>query len=180
MDTTVAPMTGQEWDHLVEVGLLDGPFELVGGRKLHQVTENPSHASTARRLRSVLEPLLREGLAMSPGHPLALGDIDRPEPDLAVVTESADHYATAHPGPEDTHLVVEVSVSSLAIDLGEKASRYALAGIPEYWVVDVEARTVVVHVDPDPERGTWRSVTRIPYGSPLTSRCLNEPVVLDA
>lgn len=44
--------------------------------------------------------------------------------------------------------MIEVSVSSLARDLGPKASLYASAGIAEYWVVDLRGRRVVVHRDP--------------------------------
>jgi Uma2 family endonuclease len=36
---------------------------------------------------------------------------------------------------DETLLVVEVADSSLEYDLAEKASVYAEAGVPEYWVV---------------------------------------------
>ena len=34
-------------------------------------------------------------------------------------------------------LVIEISVTSRAVDLGRKAAIYAAAGIPEYWVLDL-------------------------------------------
>lgn len=42
--------------------------------------------------------------------------------------------------PEIVALVVEISSTTLAFDLGDKVALYAASGVPEYWVVDVEAR----------------------------------------
>jgi Uma2 family endonuclease len=53
--------------------------------------------------------------------------------------------------------VVEVSESTLAFDRGEKASLYASASIPEYWVLNLVDRCLEVHRDPIPMPGQ-------PYG----------------
>ncbi|HLV80009.1 MAG TPA: Uma2 family endonuclease [Chthonomonadaceae bacterium] len=45
-------------------------------------------------------------------------------------------------------LVGEVSDSTLAYDLSGKALLYARAGIPEYWVVDITGRRLLVHRQP--------------------------------
>lgn len=44
--------------------------------------------------------------------------------------------------------VVEVADSSLLYDQVEKAPRYAAAGIPEAWLVDVAGETVTVCAEP--------------------------------
>jgi Uma2 family endonuclease len=59
------------------------------------------------------------------------------------------------PGPGDIRLAVEISHSSLRIDLKAKAGLYARAGIREYWVLDVENRLLFVHRDP--QAGRYRS-----------------------
>ncbi len=69
--------------------------------------------------------------------------ISQPEPDLAVVPAAG---WGSH--PVGALLVVEVSVSSRAVDLGRKAAIYACADIPEYWVLDLDGRRLVVHRDP--------------------------------
>jgi Uma2 family endonuclease len=56
----------------------------------------------------------------------------------------------------DVTLLIEVSDDSLSRDLGLKASIYADHGVRDYWVVDVEARRVIVHRDPTDEG--YRSV----------------------
>ena len=58
----------------------------------------------------------------------------------------------------DVTLLIEVSDESLSRDLGLKASIYADHGVRDYWVVDVEARRVIVHRDPTDEG--YRSVVR--------------------
>ena len=51
---------------------------------------------------------------------------------------------------------MEISDSSLALDLGPKARLYARAGIPEYWVFDVNEKCLIVHRDP--ARGLYQSI----------------------
>ena len=51
-------------------------------------------------------------------------------------------------------LLVEVADSSLEVDLGEKASLYAEALVPEYWFVNLVERVLVVCRKP--ELGSYR------------------------
>ena len=48
-------------------------------------------------------------------------------------------------------LVVEVAVSSLTFDREHKASLYARAGRPEYWIVNLVDRVLEVRREPAPE-----------------------------
>lgn len=180
MDAMTAPLTGLEWDHLVEAGLLDGqPIELVGGRKVVMSPISSVHSAVTQRLLNVLLTAAHEvSMDVRPANPLALSPMDRPEPDIAVVIARADYYRSGHPAPEDVRLVVEVSRSSLAFDLGEKAARYAEAGIDDYWVVDVEAEITHVHRSPQPGRGTWAEVRLVPFGSPLRPMHVDLDIVL--
>ena len=41
--------------------------------------------------------------------------------------------------------IIEISWATRSLDLGEKARDYEAAGVREYWVVDLDAREVVVH-----------------------------------
>lgn len=88
---------------------------------------------------------------------LTIGNSE-PEPDVAVVaagTETPYHPATAA-------LVIEVAVSSQRRDLITKRPLYAGAAVDEYWVVDLDARRVVVHRDP--ADGDYRSVETVTDG----------------
>lgn len=88
------------------------------------------------------------GLEVSPQCPLNVANpISQPEPDLAVVPAGGwDAYAA------QALLVVEVSVTSRAVDLGRKAAIYAAAAIPDYWVLDLTDRRLVVHRAPVGDR----------------------------
>lgn len=82
---------------------------------------------------------------------------NEPEPDLIVLTRPTREFRDSNPRPEDLRLVVEISYSTLGFDLTSKAELYARALIVEYWVLDIQARSLVVHRDP--QRGLYRSVT---------------------
>lgn len=49
--------------------------------------------------------------------------------------------------PRTALLVVEVAQTSQARD-AEKAAQYAAAGVADYWIVDLEQRSVTVHREP--------------------------------
>lgn len=69
-------------------------------------------------------------------------------PDLCVVTGSVRDYATA--APTVAVLIVEVSDSTLSADITTKAEKYATAGVPDYWVIDLQHRELIVFRDPVP------------------------------
>ncbi len=73
---------------------------------------------------------------------------NNPIPDVSVTRQEVMAYAARFPGPDDLILVAEVSDSSLAYDLGPKVLLYAKASIPEYWVLDIAGRRLLVHRQP--------------------------------
>jgi Uma2 family endonuclease len=84
-------------------------------------------------------------------NPLRLSDQSESVADIAVVERR--RYDSAHPVPHDVFLVIEVSDSSLRFDLAAKVPMYALAGIPEVWIVDI-ARSEV-HIFRSPAEGNF-------------------------
>ena len=81
--------------------------------------------------------------------PIDLGELSEPEPDIAVIRGDARDYSQAH--PRTALLIVEVAESSLDYDRTEKASLYAAAGIPDYWVLNLRDRRLEVRRDPVPD-----------------------------
>ncbi|MGH8910782.1 MAG: Uma2 family endonuclease [Egibacteraceae bacterium] len=178
MTETVA-LLRVEYEQLVEAGLLDDQrVELLDGRKAAMSPESAEHASVIDVIHDQLtDAVAKAGMRIRLGHPIALSDVDEPEPDLAVVDNREDRYRDEHPGPAHVHLVVEVAHRGLSKDLGEKATRYARAGIPDYWVVDLRRRRTTVHRDPDPLTGRYLSITTIPFGHPAEPLALPEAAV---
>ncbi len=69
------------------------------------------------------------------------------EPDIFVVRPEDVSKARGVPLDLVPVFVIEVtSPSTRGIDLGEKVGDYAVAGIPEYWVVYAERKEIWVHV----------------------------------
>ena len=75
-------------------------------------------------------------------------ETSEPEPDVAVLAQTATAYSERNPSPADLRLVVAASDTTLRFDLSTKAALYARAGIADYWVVDVTGRQIFVHRQP--------------------------------
>jgi Uma2 family endonuclease len=140
--------TADEVMEMVRVGLLsdDRQFELLHGVLTRVSPQKPRHAEVVSLLMAWLfRNLPEERYRIRGGAPVIVPDhTSLPEPDLAVV--EARSYAERH--PSSALFAIEVSVSSLRIDLNVKAPLYAAAGIPEYWVIDVDHARVEVFTDP--------------------------------
>lgn len=101
-----------------------------------------AHAKAQFRLsRAVAEGLEKAGLDLEVFSNLSidLSPDSMPEPDIVV---AEDHDAGPMPLAK-VKVVIEISDSTLDIDLGRKAALYAKAGIAEYWVADLEGRRIV-------------------------------------
>jgi len=85
---------------------------------------------------------------------------------LASPSRPSLEFQDANPGPGDLRLVFEISDSTVGFDLTTKAGLYARAGIVEYWVFDIQARSLVVHRDP--HQGLYRLVTVYSAREPVT------------
>ena len=102
--------------------------------------------------------------------PLRFNDLDAPQPDLVLLRLHEDRYRSRQAGPWDALLVVEVADSSLARDQ-EKAVQYARAAIPEYWLVNVGAAAVQVHLNP--VSGEYADVREYHRGDVWTSPAMS-------
>jgi len=142
---TIRPLKRSEYDRLVELGAFQGErVELLYGRIVAMSPQKGPHATAVRRVSRWLSKALGDRAVVSVQLPLAASDESEPEPDVAVL-DDAD-YVDDH--PTSAHLVVEVADSSRMKDLHAKALLYAMMGIRDYWVLDVERRELVMHRDP--------------------------------
>lgn len=141
------PLSVENVMEMVRVGIIgeDDHVELLDGVLVEMSPQGTSHAYALRRLTALAFPAAAAaGLELSIQAPLDVGSpISLPEPDLAIVpVTERDRHPTA------ALLVVEMGATSISIDLVRKARIYAIGGVPEYWVLDVERRALVVHREP--------------------------------
>jgi len=124
----------------------DDAFELVDGAIYKFAPEGDRHART----RSAIQLFLSDTLDRKRFTPYtemsfsAPGWVDGPRPDNLVAQGPwmVDGQIAERPTAVDILLVIEVSSTSRPKD--EKRSKlYARLGIPEYWLVDLSAATVV-------------------------------------
>jgi Uma2 family endonuclease len=143
------PITVEEFDQMVELGIIkpDERIELVEGHLVPLEPMNAPHASLAARLNHVLQPLSGRAL-LWPQLPLVISDRSKPLPDMGLLHRRGDFYREHLPDPEDVFAVIEVSDTTLKFDRGTKLVAYARAGIPEYWIVDVNEKTIEICRDP--------------------------------
>lgn len=137
---------------MVETGILaeDEPVELLRGDLIVVVPQGDPHAVLTVIVRDRLQPVFASRAHIRDHSPIRADDHSLPEPDVAVVRGDPRAYLDRTPRGPDTILVVEIAVTSQALDR-DKAGLYAAAGVPVYWLIDVPRRTVTVHEGPDPE-----------------------------
>lgn len=141
--------TRDEYYRLADLGFFRGQrAERIGGQIVVMSPQGFAHYTALDKAADALRPVFGPGYWVRTQAPLELGQASDPEPDVSVVAGRREDY-TNH--PTAAVLAVEVSDTTLAYDRGEKASLYAAAGVPDYWVVDINGRRVEVFRDPQPD-----------------------------
>ena len=141
-----ARLSGRQYDRMIEAGVLgpDDKVELLHGMLVEMSPQGPEHAALVSILAQKLAIAVGARAIVRSHSPLSLADHSRPEPDVALVAPG--EYRQRHPAT--ALLVIEVADSSAGKDRKIKSRLYAAAGIAEYWIVDVSARTVDVLREP--------------------------------
>lgn len=165
MTLTMAKWTVDDYHRMIDAGILDGrPVELLQGEIIEMSPEGESHASASAEAGEYLMRLLGDRAQVRPAKPITLPTVSsEPEPDLAIVERLGREYRRHHPYPENIFWVVEYSNTSLSKDLDEKKRLYAKAGIPEYWVVNLQDMTVVIFRHP--ANGTYQFEQTLSQGT---------------
>ena len=145
---TLAKWSIDDYHRMVEAGILRGRHvELLAGEIVEMSPETPIHYTTAKRGAKYLEELLSGKADVRFNGPITLSDSE-PEPDIAIVRLPESSYNDRHPNPKDIFWIVEVAKTSLKKDLDIKAAIYATAKIPEYWVLSLSAKQIIVFRNP--------------------------------
>jgi Uma2 family endonuclease len=157
----------------------DGVFELLDGAIFKLAPEGDAHLRT----RSAIDWILNRTLDFASYTPWteasfpAPGWFDGPRPDNFVSHGPGivDGAICARPQATDIALVIEVSSSTRRKDEA-RAKLYARLAIPEYWLVDLERASVVVHRSPghtEPIGYHYASVTPFGRNADITSTVVN-------
>lgn len=132
-------------------------MELVRGRLVELSPKNITHERYKNRLGMALNRLIEPPCEAWVEKTLCLVEDTYVEPDITILHLQADAQSVR---AEHVQLVIEIADKSLAYDRDLKAGLYAAHGLPEYWLIDVNARTVTLYRDPEGE--AYRSIRIVP------------------
>ena len=149
MTVTTYKWSIEEWHKLVDSGLLEGKsIEFLEGEIIEVSPEGVEHSYTNRSVVKYLRQLFAQRAEIIQAQPITL-DNSEPEPDIAIVRLPETIYRSHHPYPQDIYWLIEISNRTLIKDLNQKIITYARNGIPEYWVIDLVNKKLIVHTQVD-------------------------------
>lgn len=163
--TTVMPkwrFSAKEFYKMAKIGVFDEDdrVELVDGDIVNMAAIGSYHAGCVMCLSTLFTQKAGDRVFVNVQNPLQLDRLSVFQPDLAILLPRDDFYMDSHPTPKDVLLVIEVSDSSVDYDRNVKVPRYAQAGVPEVWQVNLVYGLIDTFSDLDPENVRYRSVMR--------------------
>ena len=169
------PITLDMFEAMADAGLFGEedrvPAELLDGAIVAMTPEGDEHVLLAFAItRWAFAGADADRTFIGVSNPLRLPPLSRPMPDLWLAEHDGSPLTRV---PTDSRLVIEISVTSLRRDLGRKAAIYARAGVPEYWVIDVERHAV--HVHRDPREDVYASITLVEPPALLSPASIDLP-----
>lgn len=98
-----------------------------------------------------------------------LSRASEPQPDVALIAPRKDYYRSGHPAGADTFLLIEVSDATLRYDLDVKVPLYARHGVPEVWIIDLQACRMLSFRSPADGRYRDEISTEVPGDTPIAA-----------
>lgn len=140
-----------EYHRMAEVGIL-GPndrVELILGEILNMSPIGSKRSAIVKRINQLFVLAFNNKALVQIQDPIQIKEFSEPEPDVMLLKQQADFYYDNLPQPKDVFLLIEVADSTLDFDKEIKLPLYAKAGIPEYWIVDIQNRQIFIHTLPE-------------------------------
>jgi len=160
----------------LDAGVFEHPerLELIQGRIIETMGQGPRHSTLASEIADMLREAAKKQFAIREEKPVRIAFDGEPIPDVMVLKGRQADYNDHQPVPGDVQLLVEISVTTVEYDLGEKALQYAQAGITDYWVVVEKENAVVRHREPTADG--YKEVTRLAGNDMISPLAMPEAV----
>ncbi|WP_420460312.1 Uma2 family endonuclease [Neolewinella sp.] len=136
---------------MIQAGVLsaDDKVELLDGKIVPMSPVGRLHAACVLGLSEIFSARFLGKYTLKSQDPITIVPLSEPEPDYIIARYDVDRYTAGHPQPEDIHLLIEVSDSTLDKDRNYKLRLYAASSIPEYWIINLVDRQFEVYTQPD-------------------------------
>lgn len=144
--------------------------ELIEGEILFMNAQYRPHARIKSRLQVLMALALRQmdaGLEAIVEGSVGIPPHNVPEPDIVVIDDPDGEGLIPL---ASVKLVVEVADATLGFDMKRKLAIYARVGVPEYWVVDVNAE--VIRQMWRPEGEAYAESRAVAFGTPIQAATL--------
>lgn len=140
----------REYEQMIEAGIFheDQRIELINGVLIEMSPKNAPHSSTVRHANYTFLQIIGDLAVVITQDVIVLNDNAEPEPDLVLLRPPMSRYDQAQPTAADVLLVLEVSDTTLRYDRETKGLAYAAAGIPQYVILNVNAREAEDYREP--------------------------------
>ncbi len=148
MTITTYKWSIKEWHELIDSGVLRGKsVQLLEGEIITVSPEKPIHSSRIVRVADYLRNALQGHAQIREAHPITLDDSE-PELDIAIVRSRDNFYDDHHPYAKDIYWLIEVANKTLKTDMETKSRIYARNNIPEYWIIDLVNKQLIIYTQP--------------------------------
>ena len=143
-------ITVHDYHRMGEIGVFapDARVELIEGEIIDMAPIGNDHQSIVDQLTRALVLVVGDRAIVRVQGSIRLSQWSEPEPDVVLLKPRPDFYRGAEFAfGTDSLLVIEVSDTTLKYDRDIKVPLYARHGVPEVWVVDVNANALLVYGD---------------------------------
>lgn len=158
----------KDYHQMIEIGILgeDDHVELIDGEIVKMAAIGSHHAGCTNKSNAFFSHQLTGRALISVQNPIALEDGTEPEPHIALL-KLADHFYTKqHPIPADIFFILEIADTSFLYDKEVKLLKYAQAGIPESWLLDLTHEEILACRIPSQEG--YKDIHTIKRGQSLS------------
>ena len=142
--------TAEEFERMGEAGIFrqGARLELIEGEIFQMSPIGSPHAACVNFLSRLLNRLFGDSHIVATQNPVRLNDTSEPQPDICLLRWRDDFYRSAHPGPADLLLLIEVADTTVVTDRSVKVPLYAGAGIAETWLVNIPEGQIEIYSTP--------------------------------
>ena len=142
---------------MADAGILlpDERVELIRGEILEMSPIGPRHGAAVDGTNRAMVRLAADKAIVRVQGTVVLDQLCAPEPDVVLLRPKDDFYVSKNPGSADILLVIEIADSSLEYDTTTKLELYAILGIHEYWVADLQNDRLLAYSEP--EKDSYRT-----------------------
>lgn len=165
-----------EYHKLADIGLFEKAdrVELLNGEIILMHAIGKRHGQAVTNFIMDFAEQSRRRFMVSAQNPVLLDEMSEPEPDIVLIRWKRKAGVT-HPQPSEVFLIIEVADSSLRYDRRDKMRAYALAGIREFWILNLEENVVEVFRGPEGEQ--FSQTSRVGTGETLSPLAFPDVVI---